>query len=205
MFIGWKWRGSDEAICAIKQPCAVVGRRDQRFACQGPRGIDTGQASHGSRFGVAFYAHELPGKKERAASLELQRVQQELGRIDERIAMEASIAEKLSLFQPRDHAKHALLFAIGQFGLKADQVVAGAMNIFCSQLDDGSRSTQFEDLEAHRFHRPNCIVWRPRSASTSSAHRPQNRASFRIPSAGLFRGHHGIVKGIVLSLPSWAI
>ena len=145
------------------------GRRDQRLARQGPRGIDAGQAPHGCRFGISFYAHKLPGKKERAARLELQRVQQELGGVDERIAMQASIPEELSLFQPWDHAKHALLFRIGQFGLKAHQVVTGAMNIFGPQLDDGSglTSRSVDPSRPTGFIGPNCIVWRPRSAITS--------------------------------------
>ena len=52
--------------------------------------------------------------------------------------MQAAIPEEFGLFQPGDHAKHALLLGVGQLGLKAHHVVAGAMNIFRSQLDDGS-------------------------------------------------------------------
>ena len=42
--------------------------------------------------------------------------------------MEAPIPEELGLLEPGDHAKHPLLLRIGQFGLKADQVVTGAMD-----------------------------------------------------------------------------
>ncbi len=175
-------------------------RRDWRLPEQGSRCIDAGQASHGSRFGIAFDADELPGEKQCAASFELQRIEEELRRIDERVAMEAPIPEELGLFEPGDHAKHALLFRVGQFSLKAHQVVTGAMDILRSQLDDGggldsgSGVFQSDRLEGAKLHG---------LAATFCQHFNRH-AGFKIGRLlkflrlYLFRGHQGIVKGIVL-------
>src|SRR6188472_502709 len=69
--------------------------------------------------------------------------------------MQAAIPEELGLFEPRDHPKHALLLWVGEFGLKAHQVVTGPMDIFCPQLDDGSRLDPGPWIfEAYRLQRP---------------------------------------------------
>ena len=82
--------------------------------------------------------------------------------------MEAPIPQELGLFEPGDHAKHALLFGIRQFGLKAHDIVTSTMDIFRSQLNDGGMLDLGPGIfQSDRLQRPNCIVWRPRSASTS--------------------------------------
>ena len=49
--------------------------RNQGLLTKSPRSIDAGEAAYGSRFGIAFYTHKLPGEEEDAASFELQSVQ----------------------------------------------------------------------------------------------------------------------------------
>ena len=53
---------------------------------------------HRGGFGIPFDADQLSGEEERAAGLELQGIQQEPGRVDESVAMQAAVPEELRLF-----------------------------------------------------------------------------------------------------------
>ena len=55
--------------------------------------------------------------------------------------MQTAKTSKLGLFQPRYGSENSLLFAVGQFSLKADHVVERAQGIVLAQLDDASGFT----------------------------------------------------------------
>src|SRR5207253_8734211 len=72
-----------------------------------------------------------------SSDLELQRVIEQRGRIDEGIAMHAAVAKEFRVFQTRDHPEYPFLCAIAELRLKPDQVVAGAVPVLHPQLHDG--------------------------------------------------------------------
>src|SRR3970282_1201489 len=113
------------------------GRRDQRQSRKTTGSVDSCQSSHRGGIRVALDADQLPCKEEGAARLELKGIAQQLGRIDKGVAMQAAIAQKLRLLKTGNHAKHPLLFPVGQFSLESHEVVTRAMGVFRPKLYHG--------------------------------------------------------------------
>lgn len=56
------------------------------------------------------------------------------GRIQKGVAVHHTVAHKLRIFQPGDHAEHPLLLTPFEVCLEAHDVIQGALLIFCAQL-----------------------------------------------------------------------
>src|SRR5262245_19401324 len=111
-----RWEETEVAIHGLKttwirrgdvgEQTAVSRRRrrcDQRQPRERPRRVDPGYPSHCRRIRVSLHADQLPGKEQRVTGFELERVAQQLWRIDERIAVKTPKPEKLRLFETGNH------------------------------------------------------------------------------------------------------
>ncbi len=67
-------------------------RCHQRQTGERAGGIDPGQSTHGGGFCIAFDANQLTGKEQRPSGLALQGIQEQLGRVDERVPVQTTIA-----------------------------------------------------------------------------------------------------------------
>src|SRR6185295_14390251 len=91
----------------------------------------------GGAFDIAFAARDLARKAQARGDAEPQLAVDQLGRIQEGVAMEPAKAGKLRLGEARDQAEGAHLLAVLELGLEADHVPQGAERIVLSQLHDG--------------------------------------------------------------------
>src|SRR5919108_5912251 len=88
------------------------------------------------------------------AAAELQRVAQQLGRVDIRVAVHAAEAQKFSLFQAWDEPKHALLLGVSHLRLKTHQVKSAAHLVLAAQLRDSVKVAASLTIDqSHRPHR----------------------------------------------------
>ena len=88
----------------------MSGRRlrgDEREPGKASGGIDAGQSSHGCGLRISFDTDQLAGKKYGPAGFQLQGIAEQLGRIDERVAMQTAVPKKLRLFETGNHSKDA--------------------------------------------------------------------------------------------------
>ena len=57
--------------------------------------------------------------------------------VDECVAMNGTQADKLGIFQPRDHSENFFLEAPTHLGLKTNQIVKTCRSVFLAQLNYG--------------------------------------------------------------------
>ena len=99
-------------------------RKNHRFPAQTEtRCIDASHETRRCRFDIAFYASHLTCEEQSNLSAKLQCRPQYLRRIDERIPVHDAIANKLRMFQARNHAENPTLLRPFQMCLKAHDIV----------------------------------------------------------------------------------
>ena len=129
-------------------------RENHRFFCFGHFGrIQTGNQSASRTFHITFDPSHLPSKKDIFALFGSIGLFQELRRIHEAIAMHNAIADKLSVFQARNHLEDALLFPPFQMGLEPYNIVQRSRRIVLAKLNHRVRPfIGFRIFQAHGFH-----------------------------------------------------
>src|SRR5690606_35065015 len=104
-------------------------RYDQAFATGLGRGHAAGNQPDGGTFYIALDAGDLAGKADAWIGFETHIGPEDLGRVDQRIAMQAAEAGELRVFEARDHAEDFSLDAVAHLGLEADHVPERAQGI----------------------------------------------------------------------------
>src|SRR6185436_20362374 len=106
------------------------------------RKLDRVHSGHESRshcFDVSLYAGDLSCKKNARQRTHLQRLGQDRGRANECVPMNLAKADELGLFESRDQAQDAFLFAELEMVLKTDQVIAVGQQVLLPELNNGER------------------------------------------------------------------
>ncbi len=151
---------------------------------------------------IAFAAGDLAGEADVRARLEPERRVEQLGRLDEGVAVQAAEPRELGIFQPGDGAEQLDLLGIFELGLEADDVPQRAAGIVLAELDDrigpapGARI-----VEADALHRAEA-----QGVDAALGHHFDRHAAFEIgdllPLAelGLLAGEQPGVEGEILVL-----
>ena len=131
-----------------------LGGGDGIRVLQEARRVDPRKASGRGCFRITFDAHELAGDEDSWLIFELQARLEQCRRIHKGVAVDASVAQELDVRQAGNHAKDALLRAIREFCLKADEVIASTVSVLHSKLHHGVGTCLcFRICEPDRFKR----------------------------------------------------
>src|SRR3954451_25061834 len=106
------------------------------FAACISRSVEAGDQADAGRLDVTLAARHLAGKAEPRLRAQAQLAVEQLWRIQEGVAMQAAEASEFGLLQTGNGAEDALLLAIFQLGLEADDVVERAEFVVLAQLND---------------------------------------------------------------------
>ena len=101
------------------------------------RGIEAGDQADAGGFHIALAAGHLAGKAQPRLRAQPQLAVQQLWRVEEGVAMQAAEPGEFGVLEPGNGAEHALLRAVLQLGLEADDVVERAELVVLAQLHDG--------------------------------------------------------------------
>ena len=116
---------------------------------------DPRQHARGDGFRIPFHAGELSRNQNARSRLQLQRLRQQRGRVDIRIAMNLAIPQKLCVFESRNHPQNPRLLAKLQMILKSNQIVTIRAQILAAQLHRRVRPTpRLGICQSRRLHRP---------------------------------------------------
>ena len=145
MFIGWNERGPASMVSIwppvmwpSSEPSAVVGGGGASdCAARIGRGIEAGDQADAGGFHIAFAARHLAGEAQPRLRAQPQLAVEQLRRIQEGVAMQAAEPGEFGVLQPGNGAEDALLRAVLQLGLEADDVVERAELVVLAQLHDG--------------------------------------------------------------------
>src|SRR5581483_340916 len=128
---------------------------DRIQAVREARRVDARKPARARRLEVAFDPDELPGEQEVGARSRLQRGAEERGRLDERVAVEASEADELGALETRDGPEDPALLAVGHLRLEPDHVEERRVAVVLAELDDRVRLPAGARVdEADRLERP---------------------------------------------------
>ena len=157
-------------------PNAVVGggARPRLAEALGSRGA-AGEQADGGALDVALAARDLAGEPQPRLGAQTQLAVEQLGAVEERVAMQAAEPRELGAREAGDDAEDARLLAVLQLGLEADHVPQRAQRIVLPQLHDGIGPLGAGVCGLVRptgFIGPKRSVSRPRSAITSMGRQP---------------------------------
>ena len=138
-FIGWKVSASAPPVMwASRAPSAVSGGGGgKRLAAELGGGEAGGEDADRGAFDIAFAAGDLAGEADVRLRFQAKLAVQQLGRIDEAVAVDSAEPRELGILKPGNSAEDAHLLAMLQLGLEADHVPQGAERIVLPELDDG--------------------------------------------------------------------
>jgi len=119
--------------------------------CGAPRQQADGGALH-----IALAARDLPRKPQARLTAQAQLGVEQLGAVDEGVAMETAQPRKLGPLQARNGAEHAPLLAMFEFGLEAHHVPKRSQRVVLAQLHHrvGALARHVRISEANRLHWP---------------------------------------------------
>ena len=190
-------------MCPISAPSAVVGggvvgsSAEPLGSCEASR-----QQADGRALDIAFDAGDLSGKAQARHRLQAQRSVEQLGAVDERVAVQAAETRELGFGEAGDHAEDAHLLGVLQLGLEADHVPQRAERIVLAQLHDriGRSAPGARIVEPYRFHRP-----KAQRVATALGHHLDRQAAVEVGRRGfpflerrLVAGEQRIDEGVVL-------
>src|SRR5690349_1530854 len=116
------------------------GRRWRQFLPARIGGcIETGDQADRSRLHITFAARHLAGKAQARLGAQSELTIQQLWRVKEGVAMQPAEPRELGVLQSRNGAEYALLRAMLQLGLEADDVVERAELVVLTELHDRIR------------------------------------------------------------------
>src|SRR5437763_14184741 len=113
------------------------GRRFERLRPYVRRGIEACDQADAGGFHIALAAGHLAGKAQPWLRAQAQLAIQQLWRVQEGVAVQAAEPGEFGVLEARNGPEHALLCAIVQLGLEADDVVERAELVVLAQLYDG--------------------------------------------------------------------
>src|SRR6185436_16986021 len=109
-------------------------RRFERLRPRVRRGIEACNQADAGGFHIALAAGHLAGEAQPWLRAQAQLPVQQLWRVQESVAMQAAEPGEFGVLEARNGAEHALLRAIVQLGLEADDVVERAELVVLAQL-----------------------------------------------------------------------
>ena len=180
------------------------GRRrgTQRFAAPLGGGKARSDEPDGGGFDVALAAGDLAGKTPARIGFQPQRFVEQLGRIEEGVAVQAAEPGEFRILQAGNGAEDAHLLAVFQFGLETDHVEQRAEFVVLAQLHDcvGLDAGAARIGQAERLHR--AVAQRLAAALGHHLDRQAaveiGRRRFPIVEFGFIAGDQCVDEGVVL-------
>uniref|UniRef100_A0A0N4Z8C9 LigA n=1 Tax=Parastrongyloides trichosuri TaxID=131310 RepID=A0A0N4Z8C9_PARTI len=130
-------------------------RRGQIAAQRLGGGQSSGEQAHRRALDIALDPRHLTGEAQARQGLQPHLLVQQLGAVQEGVAVQTAQTRELGVLKPGNHAENLCLYAIFQLGLETDHIIKRAECIILTQLHDGVGLDRRVVLvrQADRLHR----------------------------------------------------